>query len=67
MKLRIFRFKLLFLLLYIPSPYHEDDVLKWRYFKRSFPSNYTSRKASEPSHKNFQRFFIAKFFAAYIF
>ena len=41
----------LLLLLYIPSPYREDDVLKWKYFKRSFSRNFITHQGSEPSHQ----------------
>lgn len=46
-----FWFQLLFLLLYIPIQYHEDDILKWRYFHCSFWRNYISCQGSEPSYK----------------
>ena len=42
---------LLLLLLYIPSAYYEDDVPKWKYFKRSFSRTFITHKGSEPSHQ----------------
>ena len=58
---------LLLLLLYIPSAYHEDDVLKWKYFKRSFSRTFITHKGSEPSHQRFGDFSLQLNFPELIF